>query len=214
MKIPGLEQKRGVYGKRLLNCVKIKTLTAMKRLFKKLLLKIYWIINRFFMKIKLLKYLFACLMCFNISAHAQSAHTISSHEKIVKDAFSYLNQVWAANGKALSQKITEKYFDPNTTLIINGKKVYSGYYQFDRHFREVGKQVIGKIRFPFLDTINTNDKLIVRFDEDLHDNNGISYPANVIAIFTFYKGKIKEWNEVAYTKYFCRAESTAAVYSK
>jgi hypothetical protein len=161
--------------------------------------------------------LFLWLICFDVFAQdykEKNHHLISSQETIIKNAFIYLNKVWATQGEALSRKETEKYFDLNTTLIINGRTVYTGYDQFDTHFREVGKHIIGKIRFPFIEVINTDNKLIVRFDEDIHNINGVSYPANVIAIFTLHKGRIKTWEEVAFTKYFCQTGSATAVYSK
>lgn len=168
-------------------------------------------------KIKLAITLLLYLISLNIfgkNTQSNNRLVISSQKKLITHAFIYLNNVWSTKGKALSQSMTEKYFDPDTTLIINGKKVYKGYNQFDGHFREVGKYIIGSIRFPLLETISSGDKFIVRFDEDIHDNNGISYPANVIAIFTFHNGRIQTWEEVAYTKYFCEPSSVNAVYSK
>jgi hypothetical protein len=141
-------------------------------------------------------------------------HKISSQENLINDTFLYLNKVWASKGKALTQNITEKYFDSDTTLIINGKKVYTGYSEFNAHFHEVGKHILGNIRFPLIEVISVGNKVIVRFDEDIHDNNGIYYPTNVIAIFTLNNGKIKKWEEVVNTKYFCKPESRDAIYSK
>lgn len=137
-----------------------------------------------------------------------------SQEKLITESFLYLNKFWADQGKSLSRDITEKYFTPDTTLIINGRTVYNGYDQFEAHFKEVGKSIVGKIRFPLLEIIGVDNKLVVRFDEDIHDNHGNNYPANVIAIFTLDKGRIQRWEEVAYTKYFCQTESTSVVYSK
>lgn len=137
-----------------------------------------------------------------------------SQEKLITNAFLYLNKFWADKGKSLSRNITEEYFAPGTTLIINGKTVYTGYGQFEAHFKEVGKSIIGKIRFPLLEVIGVDNKLIVRFDEDIHDKNGNYYPANVMAIFTLQNNKIQQWEEVVNTKYFCQAESASVVYSK
>ncbi len=137
-----------------------------------------------------------------------------SQEKLITNSFLYLNKFWADKGKSLSRNITEEYFAPNTTLIINGKTVYTGYDQFEAHFKAVGKSITGKIRFPLLEVIGVNNKLIVHFDEDIHDNNGNYYPANVMAIFTLQNNKIQLWEEVANTKYFCQAESASVVYSK
>ncbi len=137
-----------------------------------------------------------------------------SQEKLITNAFLYLNKLWADQGKSLSRNITKEYFTPDTTLIINGKTVYTGYDQFEGHFKVVGKNIIGKIRFPLLEVIGVDNKLIVHFDEDIHDKHGNDYPANVIAIFTLQNNKIQQWEEVAYTKYFCQAESASVVYSK
>ena len=63
----------------------------------------------------------------------------SSQEKLIKKTFLYLNKVWASKGKALSRNITEKYFDSDSTSIINEKKVYMGYGEFDLHFQEVSR---------------------------------------------------------------------------
>jgi len=149
-----------------------------------------------------------------ISAIKVNEQISSAQEKLIKNTFLYLNKVWASKGKLLSRNITEKYFDSGTTLIINGKKVYTGYGEFDSHFQEVGKHILGKIRFPLLEVVSVENKVIVRFDEDIYDNNGVYYPANVIAIFTLKNGKIKKWEEVVNTKYFCQLESIDAVYSK
>lgn len=65
-----------------------------------------------------------------------------------------------------------------------------------------------------LEVLSVENKVIVRFDEDIYDNNGVYYPTNVIAIFTLNDRKIKKWEEVVNTKYFCQQESIAYVYSK
>jgi len=141
-------------------------------------------------------------------------HVTLSQKKLITNAFMYLNNFWEDKGKSLSLEITEKYFTPDTSLTINGKTVYVGYAQFDSHFKKVGKKIIGKIQFPLLEVMSVDDKLIVHFNEDLHDNNGNYYPANVIAIFTLRKGKIQQWEEVVNSKYFCQIESSNVVYSK
>lgn len=137
-----------------------------------------------------------------------------TEEKLLIDAFTYLNKFWADKGKSLSRDLTEKYFTPDTTLIINGKSVYKGYDQFESHFKEVGKKIIGKINFPLLEAIGADNKLIVHFNEDIRDNAGNFYPTNVMAIFTLENNKIKKWEEVVNTPYFCQPESISIVYSK
>ncbi len=143
-----------------------------------------------------------------------SGNVTPIEEKLLTDAFNYLNKFWADQGKSLDRNTTAKYFTPDTTLIINGKTVYSGYSQFDSHFTEVGKKIIGKIRFPLLEVISVDNKLIAHFDEDIRDNNGNSYPAHVIAIFTLKNNRIQKWEEVANTQYFCQPESASVVFSK
>ena len=81
------------------------------------------------------------------------------------------------------------------------------------HFQQVGKNIRGKIRFPLLEVMRVSNKVIVHFDEDIYDNNGTYYPTTVMAIFTLHKGRIQQWEEVAYSKYFCQAESANVVYS-
>jgi hypothetical protein len=76
------------------------------------------------------------------------------------------------------------------------------------------KHIRGEIRFPLLEVMSVGNKVVVRFDEDIYDNNEINYPATVMAIFTLDKGRIRQWEKVAYTKYFCRGEAANVVYSK
>jgi hypothetical protein len=142
------------------------------------------------------------------------SHVTPSQKRLITNAFLYLNKFWADGGKSLSQNMTEKYFDPDTTLIINGKTVYTGYAQFESHFKEVVKNIRGKIGFPLLEIMSVENKLIVHFDEDIYDNKGIYYPANVMAIFTLHNGKIQQWEEVVNSKYFCQTKSANVVYSK
>jgi len=173
------------------------------------------------MKIKLLISLFLCLVSLIVFANEIPSFAVKtdgnitpSQKKLMTDAFLYLNKFWADKGKSLSKDITEKYFTPNTTLIINGKIIYTGYAEFESHFKEVSKHIRGKIRFPLLEVMRINNKLIVHFDEDIYDNKGTYYPAKVIAIFTLDKGKIQQWEEVAWSSYFCQPESTKVVCSK
>lgn len=165
--------------------------------------------------------LFLVLTCITSFAQTTQPFAINtygnvtlSQEKLITDTFLYLNKFWSDQGKSLSANITKEYFTPDTTLIINGKTVYTGYNQFRDHFKEVGKSIVGKIHFPLLEVIGVDNKLIINFDEDIYDKNGNNYPANVMAIFTLQDNKIKEWKEVAYTKYFCQAASSSVVYSK
>jgi ketosteroid isomerase-like protein len=173
------------------------------------------------MKIKLIANLLLCFVTFN--AFSQVTHPIAlktvghvtpAQEQLLADAFGYLNQFWSDQGKSISREITEKYFDPDTTLIINGKTVYRGYAQFESHFKAVGKSIRGQIKFPLLEIISVNDQLVVRFDEDVTDNSGKQYPSNVLAIFTLRNGKIWQWDEVVNSPYFCQSASQAIVYSK
>ena len=173
------------------------------------------------MKIKLLMSLFFCLISFIVFANEIPSFAVktdgdvtASQKKLMTDAFLYLNKFWADKGKSLSKNMTEKYFTPDTTLIINGKTIYTGYAEFESHFKEVSKHIRGKIRFPLLEVMRVDNKLIVRFDEDIYDNKSIYYPAKVVAIFTLDKGRIQQWEEVAYSSYFCQPESTKVVCSK
>lgn len=61
--------------------------------------------------------------------------------------------------------------------------------------------------------MGVDNKLIVRFDEDIYDSNGNYYPTNVMAIFTLHEGRIQQWEEVVNSKYFCQTESANVVYS-
>ena len=99
-------------------------------------------------------------------------------------------------------------------LVINGKTVYRGYAQLESHFEAVKKNIRGQIKFPFLEIIGVNDRLIVRFDENISDNHGRQYPGNVIAIFTLRNGKIWKWDEVVNSAYFFQPDSQTVVYSK
>lgn len=167
--------------------------------------------------------LIALLLCLtSLTAFPQDAQSTAvkvggrltpAQEKLIKDTFTYLNTFWADQGKSLSQNMTEKYFDPATTLIINGKTVYTGYAQFNAHFKEVSKHIRGKILFPLLEMMSIGNKIILNFKEDIYDNNGNYYPANVMAIITLYKDRIQQWEEVVNSKYFCQPEAEKTVYS-
>lgn len=137
----------------------------------------------------------------------------SAQEELIYNTLIYINQFWSDQGKSLSPKKTQKYFSPDTTLIINGKIVYSGLTQFESHFKQVGKVIAGQIKFPLLEIIGVGNTLIVRFDEDVYDNQKNHYPTNVIAIFTIQNGKIQRWEEVVNSTYFCQAGSQKAVWS-
>lgn len=173
------------------------------------------------MKIKLAMSLFLCLLSLNISAQKTQPLVLkiegsvtTSQKNLIADTFIYLNKFWADKGKSLSQDITEKYFTKDTTLIINGKTVYTELPQFESHFKKVGKTIKGNIRFPLHEIIGVDNKLIVHFDEDIYDGHGTYYPTNVIAIFTLHNNKIQRWEEVVNSSYFCRVESLGVVYSK
>lgn len=172
------------------------------------------------MKIKLLISLFLCLISLPVFAQGTQSfaiktdgHITASQENLITNAFRYLNKGWSDKGKSLSQNTTEKYFTPDTSLIINGKNVYTGYAQLAAHFQQVSQFIRGNIRFPLLEVMSIDNKLIVYFNEDIYDNNGVSYPATTMAIFTIDNGRIQQWEEVAYTKYFAQAESANAVYA-
>lgn len=173
------------------------------------------------MRTKLIMLLFLYFM--NFSVFAQNTQSLvtetdgsvtSSQEKLITGALTYINTVWADNGKSILREVTEKYFDANTTLIINGKQVYTGYEQLENHFSQVGKHIHGKIIFPLLEVMRSGNKLIVHLNEDLYDNQGVYYPAYVMAVFTVHEGKIQQWEEVADSPYFCQVESESAVYTK
>lgn len=173
------------------------------------------------MKVRFIIGLFLCLINFSLFADQAiqtpvvniSGAITPAQIQLITGAFQYINDVWASSGKALSLDRTQKYFTPNTTLIINGKPVYVGYIQFTTHFDKVSKNIKGKFRFPLFEMIGVNNKLIARFDEDIYDNKGNYYPANVIAIFTLENGKIQRWEEVVNSKYFYQPEAAKVVYS-
>lgn len=135
-------------------------------------------------------------------------------KKLIADTFLYLNQFWADKGKSLSRNATAKYFTPDTTLIINGKTVYTGYDQFEAHFKEVPKSIIGHINFPLLEVMSAGNKVMVHFDENITDNYGNHYPTNVIAIFKLKNNKIRRWEKVVNSNYFCQPEAAKVVFSK
>ena len=99
-------------------------------------------------------------------------------------------------------------------MVINGKTVCRGYAQLESHFEAVKKNIRGQIKFPFLEIIGVNDRLIVRFDENISDSHGGQYPSNVIAIFTLRNNKIWKWEAVVNSAYFCQAASQKVVYAK
>jgi hypothetical protein len=173
------------------------------------------------MKMKLMVLLLLCFMSIPLFAQDTQSLVVKTdgdvtlaQEKLIANAFTYINTVWADNGKSISRKATKKYFDTNTTLIINGRQVYTGYSQLESHFSQVGKNIHGKITFPLLEVMRADNKLIVHFNEDIYDNHGTYFPANVVAIFTLHEGRIQQWEEVVDSPYFCQAESAAAVYAK
>ena len=161
-----------------------------------------------------------CLVAFII--HAQEKLPVLQIEgqktdqkiKVISGAFAYINDVWASKGLALSQERTQTYFTKDTALIINGKMVCKGYDEFTKHFQQVSQHIQGKFRFPLFEAIGVNNKVVVHFDEDIYDNHGTYYPANVIAIFTFDHDKIQKWEEVVNSPYFRQAAASSVVYSK
>lgn len=171
------------------------------------------------MKIKLLLILILCSISLTIFAQSNplimkvDGHVTPSQQRLIINTLLYINNAWATKGKSIARNITKKYFDVDTVLIINEKKVYSGYDQFDAHFQAVTKNIRGKIRFPLREVMGVDNKLIVQFDEDIYDNNGNYYPTNVMAIFTVHEDRIQQWEEVVNSKYFCQAESSSVVYS-
>jgi hypothetical protein len=173
------------------------------------------------MKIKLVVSLL--LFFFNFTAFSQESNPIvlktvgyvtPSQEQLLANAFHYLNQFWSDQEKSFSRKIAEQYFDPDTTLVINGKTVYRGYAQLESHFEAVKKNIRGKIQFPFIEMIGVSDRLVVRFDENISDAHGKQYPGNVIAIFTLRNGKIWKWDAVVNSAYFSQPDAQKMVYSK
>jgi hypothetical protein len=143
-----------------------------------------------------------------------SGNVTSAQEHLLYNAFHYLNQFWSNQENLFSREIAEHYFDPDTTLVINGKKVYHGYAQLESHFEVVKKNIRGQIKFPFLEIIGVGGRLIVRFDENISDNQGRQYPGNVIAIMTLRHGKIWKWEQVVNSAYFCQEISQKIVYAK
>lgn len=100
------------------------------------------------MRIKLVVSLF--LIFVNFAAFSQELNpivlkTVGSvtpfQEQVLANAFHYLNQFWLDQEKLFSRKIAEQYFDPDTTLVINGKTVYRGYAQLESHFESVKKNI-------------------------------------------------------------------------
>lgn len=155
-------------------------------------------------------FLILLLGFFILIAKAQNNQKI----QLIINAFTYVNNVWATKGNALSEKLSQQYFTPDTTLIINGKTVYNNQSELTKHFQQVSQYIHGKFRFPLLEAVSVGNKVIVRFDEDIYDNQGIYYPAKVIAIFTVDHGKIQKWEEVANSPYFCQASANSVVYSR
>lgn len=173
------------------------------------------------MKIKLVVSLL--LFFVNFAAFAKESNPIvlktvgsvtSFQEQLLANTFHYLNQFWSDQEKSFSRKIAKQYFDPDTTLVINGKTVYRGYAQLESHFEAVKKNIRGQIQFPLIEMIGVSDRLVVRFDENISDDHGEQYPSNVIAIFTLRNGKIWKWEAVVNSGYFCQAASQRIVYSK
>ena len=143
-----------------------------------------------------------------------TGNVTSDREQLLANAFRYLNQFWSDQEKLFSREIAEQYFDPDTTMVINGKIVYRGYAQLESHFEVVKKNIRGEIKFPLLEIIGVGDRLIVRFDENISDYHGGQYPSNVIAIFTLRNNKIWKWEAVVNSAYFCQATSQKVVYAK
>jgi hypothetical protein len=173
------------------------------------------------MKIKLIVSMLLILI--SLTAIAQESNLIvlkttgnvtSAQEQLLANAFHYLNQFWSDQEKLFSREIAEQYFDPDTIMVINGKTVYRGYAQLESHFEAVKKNIRGEIKFPFLEVIGVDDRLVARFDENISDNHGGQYPGNVIAIFTLRNGKIWKWDAVVNSVYFFQPDSQKVVYAK
>lgn len=148
----------------------------------------------------------------NFSLKREGKVTLSQ-QKIIMQALQYINAIWA-NDHALSRKTTLTYFTPDTILVINGRTVYTGYNQLEEHFQAVGKNIHGNFQFPFLVVIGARNTVVAHFNEDIVDINKVHYPTNVIAIFTFRRGRIERWEEVVNTPYFCQASSAKVVFSR
>ena len=173
------------------------------------------------MKIRLI--ISVLLILISFAAVAQESNPIvikttgnvtSAQEQLLANAFRYLNQFWSDQEKLFSREIAEQYFDPETIMVINGKTVYRGHAQLESHFEAVKKKIRGQIKFPLLEIIGINDRLAVRFDENISDHHGKEYPSNVIAIFTLRNNKLWKWEAVVNSSYFCQAASKKVVYSK
>lgn len=162
-----------------------------------------------------------CLLCIPAKAKEATPVALESYgtvslakEELLVNALQYLNRIWNDKGQSLNPAETKKYFTPNTTLIINGKAFYTGYQQFEDYFSEASHNVHGKIHFPLLKIFGIKNKFIAHFDENIYDNKGNYYPANVMAIFTIRNGKISKLEAIVNTKYFCEKESADIRYEK
>ena len=170
------------------------------------------------MKIKLLTSVLLSFLSFPIFAENASPLIIKTEgnvtpaqEKLITGALGYINQIW---GKPASHNVTQTYFTPDTSLIVNGTQVYVGYGQLESHFQNVGKSIHGAFLFPLREVMRVDNKLIVRFNEDIYDNKGVYYPTLVIAIFTLHNNRIQQWDEVVDSNYWCQPEAASVVYPK
>lgn len=150
----------------------------------------------------------------NLIVLKTAGNVTSDQEQLLASVFHYLNQFWSDQEESFSRKVAEQYFDPDTTLVINGKTVYRGYAQLESHFEAIKKNIRGKIQFPFIEMIGVSDRLVVRFDENISDAHGKQYPSNVISIFTLRNDKIWKWDAVVNSAYFSQPDAQKVVYSK
>jgi hypothetical protein len=141
-----------------------------------------------------------------------STNLSKSQEQVITNALQYINAVWADNSK-MNPKITNQYFAPDITLVTNGREVYSGYQSFNRHLQQLGLYLKGKIDFPLIEVLGAGNKIVVRYDLDVYDDNE-HYHMNDMAIFTLQRGKIARWEEVVNSSYFCQTSSQNAAFSK
>lgn len=144
----------------------------------------------------------------------QKTNLTKNQETTIVGALRFINTAWANPAILDHSEEYKKYFDPNITLITNGKKVYTGYDSFIRHLQQIGDHLKGQIRFPLIAVVAANNTLVVRYDLDVEDDEGRSYRMNDSAFFTLSDGRISTWSEVVYSDYFCEHPSQEHIYAK
>ncbi len=90
----------------------------------------------------------------------------------------------------------EKFYNPKVTMIINGQKVAQGYQEFYQHF----KMMLAKTKnfqfvFPKHSMTAEGNRVAVQYNIVIQAQQ-TKQQLHVIAVFTFNKGKISNWNEI------------------